>query len=61
MELNKNGTRPGASVPGAEQLYRMILRLIGSVEEIRTAVFAIRRQLDAEAAERRASGGGGGA
>lgn len=54
MERNVNARRDGA-YPDTEQLYRQLLRLGAAVEEIRTAVRAIRRQVDALAAGRRAA------
>ena len=57
MEREQN-VRPGGTYPGTEQLYRQILKLGADVEEIKAGVRAIRRQLGAEAADRRASNEG---
>lgn len=54
----ETGARPGGSYPGTEQLYRQILKLGADVEEIKTGVRAIRRQLGAGSADRRASNEG---
>ena len=52
MEGNR-GMPAGNGYPGAQQQYRQLLKLAAGMEEIKTALRAIRRQLDAEAAGRR--------
>ena len=57
MERDLNA-RPGGPYPGTEQLYRQMLRLAADVEEIKTGVRAVRRQLGAASAGRRAANEG---
>ena len=49
----------GNGYPDAAQIYRQLIKLNAGMEELKTAVRALRRQTEAEAAGRRAAREGG--
>ena len=57
MTERNDGARQGSLYPDTAQLYRQMLKLAAGMEEIRTAVRAIRRQLDGAAMRRSADEG----